>query len=69
MLFQEAEQIRPGAQVIYRGKITEVLGVHRRVPSTLYFHLAGFREPANYASVIALAPPFASSGVVRRAAR
>jgi len=56
MTIQEAERVTPGTCVLYRGKMTEVLSVDRRIPPMIYFRLAGVGGRTSYASVI-LVPP------------
>jgi|SoiMethySBSTD1v2_1073268.scaffolds.fasta_scaffold4781499_1 hypothetical protein len=52
MTYQEAMLVTKGSQVVYRGKITEVLSVEHRTPYALYLRLAGVAGPVSYAATL-----------------
>jgi hypothetical protein len=51
MNYAEAMSVQQGSPVLYRGRVTEVLSISRTTQHALYFRLAGFQTPVNYASV------------------
>jgi hypothetical protein len=57
MIYQEALDIVPGASVLFRGRLVEVLAIERRGPGSLYFRLTEVAEPQHFASLYAVPDP------------